>query len=337
MRGLRPVVLAAALSGFAWIGAVAAAEFTDSAGRAVSVPDSVARLLPAGPPADVLLYALAPDALVGMVEPWTAERRPAVPGRFQDQAKVPRVTGKPGDADIAALKALKPDLIVDYGDVNPDYAGLADRMQATIGAPYVLLDGRLSSAPAVLRRLGTAVRRGGRGEETAAAVEKALAVLAPLATLAFERRVPIYYARGRDGLQAIRSGSSLDEGMALAGARNVTASGRGAMTATTLDDVARLGPKVVVVADPRAAAPDSPLRKALPAGTRFFVDRGAPFPWIENPPSLNRLVGAFALAGLLYPEMVPDGAAQANGLARVLFAEAPSVVGLVEAPPSGRP
>src|SRR5262245_58899898 len=46
-------------------GIAAARTVTDSAGRQVEVPDRIARVFAAGPPASVLLYVLAPDRLVG--------------------------------------------------------------------------------------------------------------------------------------------------------------------------------------------------------------------------------------------------------------------------------
>jgi iron complex transport system substrate-binding protein len=38
---------------------------TDGAGRRVAVPRNVERVFPAGPPAAILLYTLAPQALIG--------------------------------------------------------------------------------------------------------------------------------------------------------------------------------------------------------------------------------------------------------------------------------
>ena len=47
--------------------------FTDSAGRKVTVPAPVQRVFAAGPPAGVLLYALAPDKLIGWPRALDAE------------------------------------------------------------------------------------------------------------------------------------------------------------------------------------------------------------------------------------------------------------------------
>ena len=37
----------------------------DSAGRMVPIPETVARMFPAGPPAAMVVYTLAPEALLG--------------------------------------------------------------------------------------------------------------------------------------------------------------------------------------------------------------------------------------------------------------------------------
>ena len=46
-----------------------AASVMDATGRTITAPEHVLRVYPAGPPAAVELYTLAPDLLVGWVEP----------------------------------------------------------------------------------------------------------------------------------------------------------------------------------------------------------------------------------------------------------------------------
>ncbi len=310
--------------------AACAADIVDSAGRHVQPPASIRKILPAGPPADALLFALSPDLLAGLVEPFAGLKASAAPAAYRGLPKTPRITGKPDETAIEALKALHPDLIVDYGDVNADFAALADKMSETLRAPYLLLDGRIEQTPRIARMLGAAMGRETRGEEIASAIEDALAILAPLSSLAETDRISAYYARGADGLQAIRAKSSLSEALTFAGARNVTPAGRGAFVTRTLAEIAEAKPDIVIVADGAAAAPDSALRRALPASTRFFVDQGAPFSWIENPPSINRVIGALALAGVLYQTRAPDARARARKLAETLYHGETSSAGLVE-------
>ena len=67
----RRTLLSAAAS-LAMLQPACAATVTDATGRALPVPEKVARVFPAGPPAAILLYTLAPELLLG----WPRANRP---------------------------------------------------------------------------------------------------------------------------------------------------------------------------------------------------------------------------------------------------------------------
>jgi iron complex transport system substrate-binding protein len=286
----------------AFIKSAFASDFTDSAGRMVRLPDSITRIIPAGPPAEALLYSLAPETLAGLLEPWTDIQRQAAIEKVRDLPNIPRVTRREGSLDIEAIRALHADIIMDYGAIGERYTALADKVQTATGIPYLILDGRLTKVPEIVRRLGSILHKEERASDIAKTAEIALRRLAPITSKADGERVSVYYARGDDGLRAVRSGSSLDEGIGLAGGRNVIPPGEGTFSMMSIDEVAVLKPSVVILADPKAAELGAPLRKALTAQTRFLVDPGLPYGWIERPPSLNRLIGALWLASYLYPD-----------------------------------
>ncbi|MBV8566646.1 MAG: ABC transporter substrate-binding protein [Methylobacteriaceae bacterium] len=323
MSSSRRTLAAAALVVAALLGPLPApaaeTSITDAAGRSVSLPASIERVMPAGPPADLLLLALAPDRIVGLVEPFGEAQKSRVPPAWRGLPRVPRMTRDISPADIEAVKAAHPDLIVDYGDVAPRYVAYADKIATATRLPYAIFDGRLAETPRSVRAVAKLLGREARGEEVAKAAEDILESLQPLAGLPPDERVAVYYARGSDGLQAVRPGSTLDEAITLAGGHNIVPEGQGAFVKLTIDDVVRLAPQVVVVADPAAAASGSPLRAALPRETRFLADRGAPFRWMEAPPSLNRLIGALWLASRLHPEHVTFDVQRAKSVIAALF------------------
>ena len=293
--------------------------FVDAAGRSIDLPATIARIAPAGPPADVLLYSLAPDMLIGLVEPFEPRQKPLVPAATRDLPKAPRLTAETKPADIEALRAAKPDVIVDYGDLSPRYVAYADKITKATGLPYVMFDGKAVATPEALRSAAQLLGRPARGEEAAGAAAEILARLAPLAKLTAEQITSVYHGRGKDGLQAVRPGSSLDEAVVLAGGRTVTPPGKGAFAMLTAEDVAKLAPRVVIVSDAAAAAPESLLRKALPPETVFLVDPGVPFRWLEGPPSINRLLGALWLAAKLHPDRVSLQPDELRRLTNALF------------------
>ena len=64
-----------ALSLLWWSGAALAGTVVDATGRSVEVPEHIARVLPAGPPAAILLAALAPDLMLGWTSPVSDDAR----------------------------------------------------------------------------------------------------------------------------------------------------------------------------------------------------------------------------------------------------------------------
>jgi iron complex transport system substrate-binding protein len=59
MKKLRRAFLAISL--LYWAGAAFGGTVVDATGRRIEVPDHIIRVLPAGPPAAILLIAIAPD------------------------------------------------------------------------------------------------------------------------------------------------------------------------------------------------------------------------------------------------------------------------------------
>src|SRR5215472_5666237 len=131
-----------------------AATVTDATGRALPVPAKVERVFPAGPPAAILLYTLAPDLLLG----WPRANRPEECAYMLPdvctRAEVGRITGRGNTANLESVIALKPDLILDVGSTSATFVSLAERVQQQTGITYALLDGRFDATAATYRKLG---------------------------------------------------------------------------------------------------------------------------------------------------------------------------------------
>src|SRR5262249_31529193 len=141
-----------------------AASVTDGAGRRVRGRARVARSFPAGPPAAIFLYTLAPELLIGWPRANRPEEREFLLPDVGGRPEVGRITGRGNTANLEVVLALKPELILDVGSVNPTYISLADRVQQQTGIPYALLDGRFEGIPLSYRTLGTLIGRREQGE-----------------------------------------------------------------------------------------------------------------------------------------------------------------------------
>src|SRR5438445_2804567 len=109
--------------------AARAATVSDSAGRSVPVPSRVERVFPAGPPAAILLYTLAPDLLIGWPRANRPEEREFLLSDVGARPEVGRLTGRGNTANLEVVLATKPDVILDVGYIDPTYVSLAERVQ----------------------------------------------------------------------------------------------------------------------------------------------------------------------------------------------------------------
>lgn len=276
-------------SGAAWSGAV-----VDATGRSVAVPEQISRVLPAGPPAAILLAAVAPDLMLGWPSSLPDNARSLLAPEVAKLPQVPRLTGRDDTAD--KIVALKPDLILDYGTVSPRYADLAKATQQRTGIPTLLLDGSLTEIAKVLRLLGNILHRDERAEPLARFSEALLALPQRPAT-----SLRVVCARGPDGLTVVAPGSDLAETFARAGWQIVAPEGKGPSRQATMADIRALDPDVIVFTDPamRTALAESEPWRSLPAVRegRAVAAPSAPFGWFDEPPSINRLLGLAWLSG----------------------------------------
>jgi iron complex transport system substrate-binding protein len=273
----------------AWLAAAQAEMVVDATGRQVSVPDHVAHVLPAGPPAAVLLAAIAPDESMGFTGNLSPQARASLAEPVASTPKLPRLTG--GEV----LGSLHPDLIVDYGTVSERYIDLAKDTQARSGIPTLLFDGTLDHIPEVARTLGRILHHPDRGETVARMAEAILAMPDHAKT-----HGTVYYARGADGLLAAAPGTDITAVFSLLGWKVVAPAEGGTFRTATIAEIASFDPDVIILSDPAAAAvlaspAWAPLR-AVRQG-HAMVAPSVPFGWIEEPPSINRLLGLAWLKG----------------------------------------
>jgi iron complex transport system substrate-binding protein len=282
--------------------------FTDSGGRRIDLPEEVRRVFPAGPPASVTLYTIAPEKMLGWTRAPSREAQSFLPARYADLPEVGRLTGRGNTVNLENVVRLMPDVVLDVGDTTATYVSLADRVQEQTHIPAVLIGGRLAETPATLRTVGAVVGASERAEALARYAEAVLdEVQQKIAEIPVAERSSIYVARGPKGLETAVAGSIGSEVVDLVGARNVV--GKETAPRTIVDvspeQILAWQPDVILTVDRRfhAAIRSDPVWrevKAVQAGKVHFVP-DLPFSWLDEPPAPNRLIGLQWLSKLLYP------------------------------------
>ena len=272
-------------------------------------PHKISRVFAAGPPAGVLTYVLAPHKLLGWPQNLDREARRFLMSGQRDLPFLGRLAGRGSTVSLETLLGLKPDLILDVGDVDGTYLSTAQRVAGQTGIPYVLVSGRLPDSPRQLREVGRLLGVANRGLQLAHYAEGTLALTSrrsPPATAGAR----IYFGRGPDGLETGLEGSINMETLECAGCCNVAnAIGKGGLTRVSLEQILAWNPEVIVTQDSsfaRRVVSDPSWRSiaAVRAG-RVYRAPGLPFGWLDGPPSVNRLIGLRWLQAHLRPVALP--------------------------------
>jgi iron complex transport system substrate-binding protein len=278
-----------------------AAEFTDSAGRIVMLPDQIHRVMVADMSAEVLVFVLAPDKLAGWVQPPMG----ALPRKL---AQRPLLGPIADPAATAAITRVKPDVIVDVGEVTPDRAAFADQVSQATGTPYILLDGSFNRTPTMLRVTGRLLGVADRADDLAGSAEHAInALRGQLLIEPAVKRPHVYYGLGGSGLEPALPGSPAAAAIDDAGAINVAAGVPPApgTVLVTRQQIHEWNPDIIIAESPafyKALLHDPGWRTLAAVRSRHvYLEPSAPFGWIDNPPGVNRLIGLYWLSVLFYP------------------------------------
>ena len=287
--------------------------FTDSAGRRIEIPDEVRRVFPAGPPASVVLFTVAPEKMLGWTRAPSPEARAFLPARFAELPEIGRLTGRGNTVNLENVVRLMPDLVLDVGSTTDTYVSLADQVQEQTHIPAALIGGRLSETVTTLRTVGSMLGAPERAEMLAHYAETVLDIVhQTIAKIPMSARPSVYVARGPRGLETAVAGSIGSEVVDLLGAHNVVGKDTAprAIADVSSEQLLAWQPDVILTIDRRffAAVRSDPVWrevKVVRAGHVHFVP-DLPFSWLDNPPAPNRLIGLLWVGKLLYPSSFPQ-------------------------------
>jgi len=302
--------------------------FTDSAGRTVEVPVRLERIAPSGVLAQIVLYSLVPERLLGWSARPTELMKPYLPSRHWNLPTFGQFYGKNVSLNLEALIAADPQIIIDIGEVKKTVRADMDAIQKQTGIPVVFIEATLDSFASAYAMLGELT-----GEKQAAQAlshycsETVGSARKIAGSIPVTRKVRVYYGEGTDGLQANAAGSIHADIIELVGGDNVvklpaaTVSGG---TQVSMEQLLLWDPDVIIVGPGSVydTARTDPLWKnlrAVKAGRLYEVPQG-PYNWMARPPAVNRLLGAVWLGRLFYPDLYPvDMVAEAIKFYRMFY------------------
>ncbi len=285
--------------------------FTDSCGREVEVPADIQKVAPAGNPAQMMLYSLVPDRLVG----WS-EKLSNMTGKYMEDkyASLPvfgKFYGKNASLNMEALVAAGPDVIIDVGEVKKNLKEDLDGLQEQIGIPVVFIEETMDTMGQAYTMLGDLLGCAGDAKPLADYCDKTVSeAKKKAASIPEDKRLTVYYGEGEGGLNANPAGSLHADVIDLVGGVNVTETDVGSSSAgsqVTMEQLLLWNPDILLFGpdvDYDAISAD-PIWKDLDAVQKgsYFQTPNGPYNWMGRPPAVNRVLGIKWFGNLLYPEV----------------------------------
>ena len=286
---------------------------TDMAGRTVTVPAGEGQIYTTGQVSTILLYTLAPDALLGWNYALNDAEKAFILPEYHDLP----VFGMGDAVNPEAVAAAAPRFVLAGGPITDSNIADAEALQAQLGIPVVMVSDALTDCPEAFRLIGRLIGREDQAEALAAFAEKTFADMeAAVATVPADQRVSVYYGNGEQSLNTSPAGSVSSQVIEMAGAVNVAAleAGDGSRMDISKEQILAWDPDVVILnGEPKSGFsggeavaafcgdPDYARLTAVEKG-RVYACPKAPFSWIDRPPGPNRLIGLYwAFAGF-YPD-----------------------------------
>lgn len=290
--------------------------FTDSTGRKVTLPAEIKRIAPSGAMAQMFLYALVPERLVGLASQPSAAMKGYIKPEMFDLPVFGQFYGTKSNLNVEALIAERPDVIIDIGEVKKNIAKDLDGLQQRTGIPVIFIDAAaIPVYPQTFRTLGALLNVIPDAEERARFCEETVRTVGKnrIATASLSKKVRIFYGEGATGFQTVPAGSIHSEVIELIGAENVAAipsmSGAGG-NQVTMEQLLLWDPDILVMGYGATAETlkKDPLWQSLRAVRqgRVHTIPDSPYGWFGRPPSINRLVGLYWLGNITYPDLYPE-------------------------------
>lgn len=280
--------------------------FTDSAGREVTLPKKIERIVPSGPLSQMILITLAPEYFVGYTNALDEDEVTYIKSN-NDLPVIGQVYGK-GDINLEALAATDPQVILDIGEPKKSIAEDMDGIAKQTGIPTVHITAYLDTMGDAYRTLGVLLGVEERANQLAdycdSAYQKGLALTEKIGE---ENKVSVLYVSGDDGLQVIPKDNFNSQALDMM-AQNaaVVENAKGSSAQVDMEQI-YLFESDIILFDSQILfdkAAEDPLWKdiaAVKAGNYVKVPEG-PYNWIGFPPSVQRYLGILWMGSLFYPD-----------------------------------
>ena len=281
--------------------------FTDSVGRTVTLPARIDKVAVTGPLAQIVLFALCPDKLVGIANAWDVSAEAYLDTEYYNLPLLGQLYGGQGELNLESLLSSGAQVVIDVGEPKDTIAEDLDALQEQTGLPFVHITATTQTTGEAYRLLGELVGMEAEAETLAAYCEEVYARAVDIAGRV--DKVDLLYITGPDGQNVIAQNSYHSEIIDLL-SNNLAVvespSSKGTGNEVGLEQILLWDPDYIIFAPDSAydAVGEDPAwgqLTAIAAGHYYETPMG-PYNWMGFPPSVQRYLGMLWMAKLLYPD-----------------------------------
>jgi len=282
--------------------------FTDSVGREVELPRSIERVAPSGSLAQIVLFTLCPDKIVGLANDLSDVQFEYMDAKYKD---LPVLGNFYADTlNLESVMQSAPQVVIDIGQTMPNAADDMNGIQERTRIPTIFVNLEMDTILTAYETLGKVT---GETEQAQKIIDYISAALTDTEqkskSIPESKRLKVYYGQD-DGLTAIIKGSLHSDVIDYAAGINVSdveESVRGGAAIISMEQLMLWQPDVALFApgsiyDEVGARAEWGGVNAIMTGKYYEVPNG-PYNWMGRPPSVNRIIGIKWLANLLYPDV----------------------------------
>ena len=281
--------------------------FTDSTGREVEVPVQIDKVALSGPMAQIVLFALCPDKLVGVSNAWSTEAEQYLDEKYFTMPEIGQLYGGKGELNLETLLQSGAQVVIDVGEPKGSIKEDMDSLQQQTGIPFLHITADIESYPAAYRMLGDLLNMKDEAQTLAAYCEKIYDRTVSIAGSV--EKANVLYVTGDAGQNVIASGSYHAEILDLLTNNPAVVddpSSKGTGNEVSMEQILTWNPDVVVFAPESiyATVQDDAAWQSVTAiknGAYYEVPFG-PYNWMGFPPSVQRYLGMMWLSKVLYPD-----------------------------------
>lgn len=281
--------------------------FTDSTGREVEVPVQIDKVALSGPMAQIVLFALCPDKLVGVSNAWSTEAEQYLDEKYFTMPEIGQLYGGKGELNLETLLQSGAQVVIDVGEPKGSIKEDMDSLQQQTGIPFLHITADTESYPAAYRMLGDLLNMKDEAQTLAAYCEKIYDRTVSIAGSV--EKANVLYVTGDAGQNVIASGSYHAEILDLLTNNPAVVddpSSKGTGNEVSMEQILTWNPDVVVFAPESiyATVQDDAAWQSVTAiknGAYYEVPFG-PYNWMGFPPSVQRYLGMMWLSKVLYPD-----------------------------------